>query len=356
MAECFDLELKDGVAHLRMNRPEAMNTMTPAFWRELPALVNELSDAGEARVIVLSSTGKHFTAGMDLAVFQGDARGKRSGGGGRRTQREPRPGARARARARRALLFQESFNALERARVPVLAAIQGGCIGGGVDMISACDVRYASEDAFFCIQEINLGLTADVGTLQRLPKLVPAGVVRELAYTGRRMPAARAKEVGLVNEVYPTHDALLAGVLAIAARDRGEVAARDLGQQADAELRARPLRRGRARVHRHLAGRHVLRRRTWPRRSRRGRRSASRCSRTTRRHGAGCRGGSGRARASAPWLARSRAASETRVDRNAFGQGAFPAALYFRSGTRPALRARREDFERNVGRWLRAIR
>jgi len=226
MPECFDLELKDGVAHLRMNRPEAMNTMTPAFWRELPALVNELSDAGEARVIVLSSTGKHFTAGMDLAVFQGgnlalgtSTEGARSEGGARAksagVQEEP---GRARSRTRQAALrFQESFNALERARVPVLAAIQGGCIGGGVDMISACDVRYCSADAFFCIQEINLGLTADVGTLQRLPKLVPAGVVRELAYTGRRMSAQRAKEVGLVNEVYPSHDALLAAVLATAA-------------------------------------------------------------------------------------------------------------------------------------------
>lgn len=209
MAECFDLTLSDGVAHLRMNRPEAMNTMTPAFWRELPALVNELSDAGEARVIVLSSTGKHFTAGMDLAVFQGGSLGL----GGKNEE----PG-RARTRTRQAaLVFQETFNALEKARVPVLAAIQGGCIGGGVDMISACDVRYCTEDAFFCIQEINLGLTADVGTLQRLPKLVPAGVVRELAYTGRRMPAQRAKQVGLVNEVYPSHEAMLSGVLEIAA-------------------------------------------------------------------------------------------------------------------------------------------
>ncbi len=216
MAECFDLELKDGVAHLRMCRPDEMNTMTPAFWRELPALVNQLSDEGEARVIVLSSTGKHFTAGMDLAVFQGP--GGLASAGGRATELET---GRARSRTREgALLFQQSFNALERARVPVLAAVQGGCVGGGVDMISACDVRYCSEDAFFCIQEINLGLTADVGTLQRLPKIIPAGAVRELAYTGRRMSAQRAKEVGLVNEVYPTQDALLAGVMEIA----GEIA------------------------------------------------------------------------------------------------------------------------------------
>jgi enoyl-CoA hydratase len=214
--ECFELERKGHVAHLRLSRPQALNTMTPAFWRELPAVVSQLSDEGEARVIVLSSTGKHFTAGMDLAVFQSDggvAAGPTESGAAERLE----PG-RARSRMRQtALVFQESFNALERARIPVLAAIQGGCIGGGVDMISACDARYCTADAFFCIQEINLGLTADVGTLQRLPRLVPEGIVRELAYTGRRLTAERALQVGLVNEVFATHEAMLEGVLAIAA-------------------------------------------------------------------------------------------------------------------------------------------
>ncbi len=217
MPECFSLELKDHVAHLVLNRPEALNAMTPAFWRELPALVNQLSDEGDARVLVLSSTGKHFTAGMDLAVFQGD------GGAASNAQAESGAGdgrlepGRARSRMRQsALVFQESFSALERARIPVLAAVQGGCVGGGVDMICACDARYCSEDAFFVIQEINLGLTADVGTLQRLPRLIPEGVAREMAYTGRRLTAQRAKQVGLVNEVYPTQAAMLDAVLQIA--------------------------------------------------------------------------------------------------------------------------------------------
>ena len=209
--ECFDVEITGKIAHVEMKRGAELNTMTPAFWAELPQIVDAISDEGRARVIVLSSTGKHFTAGMDLAVFTGGSGVAAANGGG-----DVEVG-RARANLRlMALRLQDSFSCLERARMPVLAAIQGGCIGGGVDLVSACDMRYATADAFFCIQEINIGMTADVGTLQRLPKIVPEGVVRELAYTGRRMPAARAREVGLVNEVFADHASLLAGVMAIA--------------------------------------------------------------------------------------------------------------------------------------------
>ncbi|MBT5137662.1 MAG: enoyl-CoA hydratase, partial [Acidimicrobiaceae bacterium] len=112
---------------------------------------------------------------------------------------------------------QRALTALEEARMPVLAAIQGGAVGGAVDLITAADCRYATKDAWFCIQEINIGMTADAGTLQRLPKLIPEGIVRELAYTGRRMSATRAAEVGLVNEVFADHDAMLSGVHEIAA-------------------------------------------------------------------------------------------------------------------------------------------
>jgi enoyl-CoA hydratase len=203
---CFDIQLDDGVATVTMNRGEQLNTMVPAFWEELPALVRELDATGGTRVIVLASTGRHFSAGMDLAVFGERPDGDSKAGPGR---------LRANMRAN-VLHLQETFSVLEKARMPVLAAIQGGCIGGAVDMVTACDMRYATEDAFFCIQEINIGMTADVGTLQRLPKLIPEGICRELAYTGRRMPAAEAKAVGLVNEVFADHDALLDGVLGIA--------------------------------------------------------------------------------------------------------------------------------------------
>lgn len=211
MYECFDVSISDQVAHLQLKRPDAYNTMVPAFWTELPQIVREIDAAGSARAIVISSTGKHFCAGMDLSVFTGGA-----GIGGS-------PGVKEDGRKRAYLWMmvqqlQGSFTALEEARMPVLTAIQGGCIGGAVDMVSAADMRYCSADAFFCVQEINIGMTADVGTLQRLPKIIPEGIARELAYTGDRMPAQRAHECGLVNQVFDDHESLVDGVLEIAAR------------------------------------------------------------------------------------------------------------------------------------------
>ena len=206
--ECFDVSITDKVAHIELRRGEEFNTMIPSFWRELPEIVNEISDAGSARAMVLSSTGRHFSAGMDLSVF---------GGGGLDADNPTEAGRRHANMRMQALHLQETFSCFEKARMPVLAAIQGGCIGGAVDMVTACDMRYATADAFFCIQEINIGMTADVGTLQRLPKLIPEGVARQLAYTGERMSADRAREVGLVNEVFETHEDLVDSTLEIAA-------------------------------------------------------------------------------------------------------------------------------------------
>src|SRR5690606_25226019 len=204
---CFDVTVEGKVGHVRLNRPDALNTMIPQFWSELPQVIAELSDRGDVRAIVVSSTGKHFSAGMDLSVFTSSG-----------LSLDGEPGRRNATFMILVKRLQESFTALERARVPVLAAVQGGCIGGAVDMVCAADMRYCSADAFFCIQEINIGMTADVGTLQRLPKLIPEGIARELAYTGDRMPAERALEVGLVNRVFDDHDSLVEGVLEIAGR------------------------------------------------------------------------------------------------------------------------------------------
>ena len=201
---CFTLSTQDHVAHLVLDRPEAMNTMHPAFWRELDQVLDHLHRAGDARALVVSSTGKHFSAGMALETF-----------GGAITLDDRSPEGRA---AIFDLLtdMQATFTRIESLRVPVIAAIHGGCIGGAVDMVAAACIRYATRDAFFCIQEINIGMVADVGTLQRLPKLMPLGLLKELAYTGRRLPAERALACGLVTELFGSHEELVAGALACA--------------------------------------------------------------------------------------------------------------------------------------------
>ncbi|MBV8976781.1 MAG: crotonase/enoyl-CoA hydratase family protein [Alphaproteobacteria bacterium] len=206
---CFDVEIDNHVAHLKMKRGDELNTMVPEFWKELPDIVRDLDDNARARVVVVSSTGKHFTAGMDLSVFA------RSTAIGTTPSAEER-GRKALRLRQNVLAIQETFNAIDRARMPVLAAIQGGCVGGGVDFVSACDCRYATEDAFFVVQEINIGMTADVGTFPRLCHLMPQGMVRELAYTGRRLDARRALECGLVNAIFPTQDAMLKHVMDVA--------------------------------------------------------------------------------------------------------------------------------------------
>ena len=201
---CFELSLSEGIAHLVLNRPQALNAMNPAFWRELDAVLTQLHQSGEARVLVISSTGKHFCAGMALESFTGDI-----------SMDDESPEGRS---AIFDLLtdMQATFTKLETLRMPVIAAIQGGCIGGAVDMVTACCLRYASADAFFCIQEINIGMVADVGTLQRLPKLLPMALVKELAYTGRRLSAQRALGYGLVNEVCDSAASTLAAAMACA--------------------------------------------------------------------------------------------------------------------------------------------
>ncbi len=197
----FNLSTTEHIAHLVLNRPEAMNTMNPTFWRELDGVLTHIQRDGAARALVISSTGKHFSAGMALDTFSNAIQ-----------MDDQSPEGRA-AIFDSLTDLQATFSKLETLRIPVIVAIQGGCIGGAVDMVTACCIRYATKDTFFCIQEINIGMVADVGTLQRLPKLMPEAVVKELAYTGRRLKADKALMYGLVNEVFETSDEMLAAAM-----------------------------------------------------------------------------------------------------------------------------------------------
>ena len=203
---CFDLEITNKIAHIKMSRPDEFNTMNKAFWSELPHLVESISDDASARVIVLSGEGKHFCAGMDLANFSPSDK-----------QPNAHMGMRKESGYRVTLDLQHTITCLEKARIPVIAAVQGACVGGGVDLATATDMRYCTSDAFFCIQEINIGMAADVGTLQRIPRLIPEGVVRELAYTGRRFLPEEAMKHGLVNEVFKTKEEMMEKVMEVAA-------------------------------------------------------------------------------------------------------------------------------------------
>ena len=203
--ECFTVSVEDKVAHIVLSRPQALNAMNRAFWNELPAIVKEIDATAAARVIVISSQGKHFSAGMDLSVFGGD------GGHGKADKHVLAELFRSNVKQ-----IQSSFNALEEARMPVLIACQGGVIGGAIDMISAADIRWCTKDAFFCVQETNIGMTADVGTFPRLQRYVPEGWVKQMSYTGERVGADKAKEIGLVNDVFETQEEMLEHVLGVA--------------------------------------------------------------------------------------------------------------------------------------------
>ncbi len=204
--EYFELSPDEqGVVRLTLNRPDRLNTLGPGFFTALRDAVIELDAAGQTRALVITSTGKHFSAGMALDVFASDLALLDTGS----------------ARAR--LSFQDSlrrlmhcFDVLEEARFPVICAVQGGCIGGALDLAVACDIRLCSADAFFTVQEIQIGMTADLGVLQRLPKVIAPGFARQMAYTGERVAAERALAVGLVNSVHADPDTLLAQAMALA--------------------------------------------------------------------------------------------------------------------------------------------
>jgi len=206
----FDLQLDaaTGIARLTLNRPERMNTMDPGFFPAVRDAVRELDDAGQTRVLVIASTGKHFSAGMALDVFAGANMPMLDLSTSRKRQ--------AFQTGLRRLMA--CFDVIDEARFPVICAIQGGCIGGALDLAAACDIRLCTAEAFFTVQEIHIGMVADLGSLQRLPKIVPQGVARQMAYTGERVNAERARAIGLVNAVLPDEGALIAHAQELAAQ------------------------------------------------------------------------------------------------------------------------------------------
>lgn len=203
--KAFRIELVGKIAHVQINRPDKVNAMNADFWREIIEIFQWVDDNDAVRVVVLSGAGKHFSSGIDLMLLASVG-----------AQLGKDVGRNATALRRKILELQASFNAVDNCRKPVLAAIQGYCIGGAIDLVSACDMRYCTVDAQFSIKEVDMGMAADVGTLQRLPRIIGDGMMRELAYTGSSIDGHEAVRIGLANRAYDNHEALLAGVMEIA--------------------------------------------------------------------------------------------------------------------------------------------
>jgi len=206
--ETLAISLDAHVATVRLNRPDKANAMNWAMWQDIRSAMQWADRTPEVRVVIVEGEGKHFTSGIDLTMMMG-------------LQAQIKDDCEGRSREKlRALVLelQDTLSSIDRCRKPVLAAIHGGCVGGGVDLISCTDMRYCSADAYFTIKEIDIGMVADVGTLQRLPKLIGnQGIVREMAFTGRKVLADEAQRIGLVNQVYESREALQAGVREMAA-------------------------------------------------------------------------------------------------------------------------------------------
>lgn len=202
----LSLTLDQGIAEVRLNRPDKSNAMNDAMWQEIRQAFEWVDATPEARVAILSGAGRNFCAGIDLAMLASI-----------QLRIADPEAARSREKLRRLILdLQDCLSSIERCRKPVLAAIHGACVGGALDLVTCCDMRYAASDAVFSVKEIDLAMVADVGTLQRLPRLIGEGMARELAYTGRNIDANEAQAIGLVNRVFASPEALTAGVRELA--------------------------------------------------------------------------------------------------------------------------------------------
>lgn len=195
--ETINIKIDKGIAKVELNRPDSANALNEQSWNKLKQIFEELDVNEMVRVIILSGSGKNFCSGIDLSMLQGVLQNDESCEGRKREKLY-----------KTIINLQKAINQLEICRKPVIAAVQGACIGAGLDLISACDIRYATDDAFFSIKEVDMGMVADLGSLQRLPKIMSEGSVRELAFTGRNLYAEEAKALGLVNNVFKDYSKL----------------------------------------------------------------------------------------------------------------------------------------------------
>jgi len=212
----LSIEVDETVATVWLDRPEARNAMGQDLWRDLPRAMTAVSEDEDVRVVVIAAKGPHFSVGLDLKEMGGMLT---DGGDAGSSSSGSRPSMAAKARAGRqgVLRLQDSVTAVARCPKPVIAAVHGYCIGGGVDLIAACDIRLASADALFSVREAKMAIVADLGSLQRLPAIISAGHLAELAFTGKDISAERAKEIGLVNDVAADGDAVRKAAHALAA-------------------------------------------------------------------------------------------------------------------------------------------
>jgi enoyl-CoA hydratase/carnithine racemase len=200
------VSLEAHVATVTLNRPDKANALDATMWQEIRQAMKWVDSTPAARVAIINGAGNHFCSGIDLGMLMD--LGKKI---------EDRCESRTRENLRRVILdLQDTLSSIEHCRKPVLAAIHGACVGGGVDLVACCDMRYAADGASFSIKEVDIGMTADVGTLQRLPKIINPALVRELAYTARKVDSLEAAQIGLINRRFESVDALHAGVLEIA--------------------------------------------------------------------------------------------------------------------------------------------
>ena len=202
----FLVKTEHHITQVAFNRADKANSLPLEAWNEMRQVFDHLDEDAETRVIILRGEGNTFCAGIDLSLLMNLQSFQQQDCEGRK-----------RENLRRFILnLQQSITSIEQCRKPVIAAIQGPCIGGGVDIVSACDMRFSTEDAYFCIKEIDMGLVADIGTLQRLPKIIAPGIMAELAYTGRNFYGPEAVEIGFVNKVLPDQEALMNHTLKLA--------------------------------------------------------------------------------------------------------------------------------------------